>query len=470
MGFIYFVMVSINKNNNNHRDLNKLDVAVAGSSGLVAGLGASTAMGLIGKVYAKKVLFNQPVMFSEEAEHFKKLQDYTEKVAKIYDSNSDLAEVLNKLKNTGKDKKEFINSAYAIYTSKEVKEASQYSDEFINLGRNARSSSMSDDELIKHSENLLSNKQLNKKEKYLLTEFLKDPSKRKEIFSIEKMDFLAINKNLLKLSLNVVIDPQLRVLANQMSDENNLKSKGVSYLFGGPEIYEQSKQQTLSNIQTQEQESLKKLESSEKNAIVKKIKTITIKIKNRLTTLKITKIYDELIKGTNAFHFAKNHQVMVPLLTGKKEAIFHELGHAINSTKSKNAGKMITFLKHKLPAFAFTSVLLSSLFLKKSKDSNKKKGIITKTREFIKNNIIILSLVISTPKLFEEGLASLKAVKFLKDKVTPQQLKNIKITSFTSWGSYGIGALSIALALKFSVWISDKIQSAKQNTITTLNN
>lgn len=456
------MITKINTNNNNRKDVNKLDVALAGSSGLISGLGAAATMGTVGKVYYKKVLLNQPVMFNEEAEHFKKLQEYLEKVIKVYDPNSDLTKILNNLKNTGEGKQELINSAYAIYNSNEAKEARLYSDEFLNIGRIANSSSISDEELIKHSENLLQNKQLNQKEKDILTEFLEDPTKRKNVFSFEKINFFKIYKSLSILSQNVIISPKLITLANQMSDKYNLKGKGITYMFGSPERYEQIKQEVIANIKTQEEKILKEIDASNKNNIVKKINKIAIKLNNKRAISKITRTYTQLINGTNAFYFPGTKIARVPLFSSKREAIFHELGHSINNIKSKNINKMITFLKHKLPFWAFTSILLSSVFLKKSNDVDKRKGIITKTREFIKNNIASIALVVSAPKLLEEGIASTRGVKFLKGKVTPQQLKNIKIKSLTSLGSYGINALTTALALKFAVWISDKIQTAKQ--------
>jgi len=456
-------MININTNNNN-RDLNKLDIAIAGASGLTGALGACSTMGIIGKVYSNKVLQNQPVMFSEEPEHFNALQEYAEKVAKIYDSNPDLAEILNKLKKSGKEKQDLINSAYVIYNSNEAKEARTYSNEFLNLGKIAHTKAISDEELISHSKNLLEKIELNKKEKDLLTNLLKDPGNRKNILPLEKVNFLKIYKSLSILSQNVIISPKLLALAYQMSDEHNLKSKGVSYLFGTPEKYEQFKKQAISNIKTKEQEELKTLDDSSRGNIIKKIKAFTIKFKSKRAISKITKTYDHLINGTNAFYSSETKIAKVPMLSCKREAIFHELGHSINYTKSKNISKMLMLLKHKFPVWGFTSVLLSSVFIKKQKMNKEEKRPITKVREFVKNNIMSFAIAISAPNLFEEGLASMRAIKFLKGKVTQQQLKNIKIKSFTSWGSYVINALTIALTFKFATFLSDKIQSAKLNS------
>ena len=265
-----------------------------------------------------------------------------------------------------------------------------------------------------------------------------------------------------KLSENIIINPQLRVLAQQMSNEHGLTDKGISYSFGSPKYYEKLKEDFISDTKNKEQKAINEIENSDKSKIIKKIKIGLTKLKNKINISKVTKIYTQLIHGTNAFYFPKSKKALLPLLSDKQEAVFHEFGHAITSTKTKNAGKIISFLRHKFQPKAIFAVLLLSAFSKNAEDADKKRGTVRKIIDIVKNNIMAISLAIYSPMLIDEGLASYRAVKFLKGKVTAKQLNAIKSKSFTSWGSYGLKVISTALVLKFAVWVSDKIKIAKQ--------
>lgn len=303
---------------------------------------------------------------------------------------------------------------------------------------------------------------MTEKDASILNDFLKNPAERHNVFDPIKINSLKTYKDLHGLSQNVCINPKLVALAKQMSDETGLTDKGYTYSFGTPDYYEKIKKLSLQEVKDSTEVKLKELEPLEKDNAGKKIykifNTALIKAKSRKTTRRINKNYDQLIKGTNAFYFHKAKTAMVPVLTSRNEGIFHELGHAINSTFRKNR----KYVKS-IPYLATSTILLSSIFLKKQNHADKEKSPVTKVREFVKNNIIPISLAISIPKLLEEGSASLRSLKFLKGKITSQQFKNIKGFSIAAWTGYAIKALSVALTLKFGVWISDQIQSAKQN-------
>ncbi len=145
----------------------------------------------------------------------------------------------------------------------------------------------------------------------------------------------------------------------------------------------------------------------------------------------------------------------------KKDAVFHELGHAINQNVNPKLTKVIAFLKHKFPIYAIPTVLVSSLFVNNSKKPESQ-GFLYKIRKIVKDNILLVSLAIGVPKLIEEGMASINGIKFAKGKITAEQLKNLKIRSLKAWSTYGFSALVTALALKGGVMVCDYIQKNMQ--------
>lgn len=454
--------VDKNKNSNN---ITTKTTLVAGTAGYIASQGINIETNQLMKIYKNKVLNNQPVMFNDEEKYFQELINNVKVLNEKYPQVTRFSDMLESLKNTEPSTKNFIEKAYSIYNSKEVIDSKKYSSDFIKLGIMANKETP-DEKLICFANQLLTVTKISKEEKEILTAFINNPTQKKNLFNLSKICEICANRNLLSSSLNVLVNPELLSLAKKMLTDNNLDKRGVGYSFSTPDGANVSREKIIEELKTSKNNMLEKLNNKKPENIFSKI---YIKIKKGKTKSKFEKAiksknssFNMIVNGTNAFYLSGLKKVFVPVLTEKREAIFHELGHAINYNISSNLSKWISFLKHKFPNYALPVITISSLFLKKTDSSDAQKdSVIHKIRKAVKNNIMVVSLLISSPKLIEEGIASVRAMKFLRGKVSTKQLQNAGIKHLTSWGSYGLNALFIAIGLKFGVWVSDKIQTAK---------
>lgn len=459
--------IHANDNSDNKHKLKNSDVLVAGTCGGVSSVGFAKILNSSSNNVYNSMKKHAPMMFSEEKEYFQTFINYMENICKDENSDTDLKNILEKLKNTGESKKELIQTAYEIFDSPIIRDSRNYLVEFLNLSKASQKLNFSDKLLIASCENLLKDKKLYPNERALLEMIKENPTKRKDLPSIKKLESISVNRRITNFAQDVIINPKLVKLANQILIEEGLQDKGIRHVFGTPRYYSDLKNITLNKIKTNLEQNLEKIKIEENDSFIqktlKKIKIIKIKRESARASKAWTKKYNSWINGTNATYLPKSKFAYLPIMTRSKEAFAHELGHGAIYTINKNLAEFLLFSRGKLQKYVLIPTVISSLFLKKSDDENKN-GKIKKFRNFLKNNIGTIALAVSAPKLLDEGLASVKAINFLKNRVTPKQLMNQKINLLLSFSTYLSGAVILASALKFGVWVSDKIQEAKQKS------
>ena len=187
------------------------------------------------------------------------------------------------------------------------------------------------------------------------------------------------------------------------------------------------------------------------------------KIKNEIQTgnKKVTNyfrpLFETIGKAENAMYHPKT-KCMYGNSDKISLALFHEMGHAINSNckgwKNIIAKSRIAFLPL-VPA-----ILLTSLFKKKKADGEQPKGTMDRITTFVKNNCGILAFASMLPTVAEEGLASINANKLAKSvNMNAALRKNMNKCNTKAFGTYVLSAISLGLATKFGVWVKDKIAS-----------
>lgn len=164
---------------------------------------------------------------------------------------------------------------------------------------------------------------------------------------------------------------------------------------------------------------------------------------------------DELISGNiegggkQLFEAYKNGKGKIGINeedVGRPSAIAHELGHAIDQTEggvgSKIRNSMDSVDKAALPTSATTG-LLSGINSERLARKGKKEGLISKHSSWA------VPVLMNTPILINEAVASRKGYKVLKDAgATKDQLKNARNTMIGAYGSYAsrtIGDVGVGL-------------------------
>lgn len=150
------------------------------------------------------------------------------------------------------------------------------------------------------------------------------------------------------------------------------------------------------------------------------------------------------------------------IFTSKPASVLHEIGHAIN----KNTNFLTKIPRHLSlisKGALIPLAILTAIFTQKPKKADAEqttnKSSFAKLKEFVHNNIGITVAGLSLPLLVEEGLASIRAAKFVNDsdvlsKTTKNQHnKVLKI----AYGSYLIGTTVLASVASLTVFVKDKI-------------
>lgn len=173
-------------------------------------------------------------------------------------------------------------------------------------------------------------------------------------------------------------------------------------------------------------------------------------------------------QGRNAFFTYNNvvniitKEVLIPKnIIGLPERefslpAFHEIGHAANNHLSK-IGKALQ--KSRALSMVYLPFAISMIALSKIKKSpeQKPKGTMDKTTTFIENNAGKLTFLATLPMLIEEGMASIKGIKFAEKAGLPKELlakviKANKIAYLTYLGT--------ALAASIGIYLGVKVKNA----------
>lgn len=165
--------------------------------------------------------------------------------------------------------------------------------------------------------------------------------------------------------------------------------------------------------------------------------------------------------------FAEVDSVFDPIsnkiYTVKSSMLLHEIGHAIN----KNAS-LLTRLPKTLKlvsGFLIPLTILNALFTQKpsksESDGQEHKSAFKKLRDFTHRHIGLTVAGLFIPTLVEEGLASVRAIKFanaskvMSEAMKNQHNKNLKM----AYGTYLFTALVAGLTAKLAVFVKDKVSS-----------
>lgn len=138
-------------------------------------------------------------------------------------------------------------------------------------------------------------------------------------------------------------------------------------------------------------------------------------------------------RGENAFYADGLKLAVAP--KSKPSLILHELGHAINAGK----GKFMRFLQKSrgyVSAVPTALLMLNGIFARKDDKPN-----------FIERNAGLIGFASFLPTIAEEGIASLKGLKYAK-KLKGVNLSPLKRNYFFAWMTYVIAGLGLGVAAK----------------------
>lgn len=146
-------------------------------------------------------------------------------------------------------------------------------------------------------------------------------------------------------------------------------------------------------------------------------------------------------RGENAFYADGLKLAVAP--ESKPSLILHELGHAINAGK----GKFMRFLQK---SRGYVSAVPATLLMLKGLFGNK-----DDKPDFIERNAGKIGFLAFLPTIIEEGIASLRGLKYAK-KLKGVNLSTLKRNYFFAWMTYVIAGLGLAVGAKQALLESKK--------------
>ena len=187
--------------------------------------------------------------------------------------------------------------------------------------------------------------------------------------------------------------------------------------------------------------------------------------KLKLRTFKgIFAVIDSALWGSNAFaHGKKVHinsesymNVMLP----------HELGHVKNNI-SFGFGKFLQVTRHALAmnpmCYLPLFILGVAAFRDKKNDGEKSESTIGKGLDFVKDNCVGLTAATQIPTLAEEGLASAKGLKMVKNYVKPNEFKMLRGAMGKAWWTYFCGAAAFTGMVFVANTVKNSVSSLSKN-------
>lgn len=165
---------------------------------------------------------------------------------------------------------------------------------------------------------------------------------------------------------------------------------------------------------------------------------------------------DVVCNGKNAFYIPKMKLALAP--ESKALLILHEVGHAVNC-KNAVVKNLLQVSRH-VPGIAFPVLMFTSLVHKKQ-ENNENKSLVTKGLDFVKDQAAGLTFLSFVPMLFDEALASGRALKFAKGKLKKSVFNNLAKNYTAAFLTYLGAAVATSLAVKFAAFAKDKIENSK---------
>ena len=168
----------------------------------------------------------------------------------------------------------------------------------------------------------------------------------------------------------------------------------------------------------------------------------------------------DVSEGQNAFFHTASKNIYV---NNDKMgfSVFHEMGHAVNAN-STTGKKILSYGRH-FTAFMVPILLATALIKKRKPENEAEPNNVKRKKNFLKDNIGLITFGCLTPTLVEEGLASINGAKLAKNVLNPEQLRKLNITNAKAWSTYFVGAVLASVLAQFAVKIKDKLVEPKQN-------
>lgn len=174
----------------------------------------------------------------------------------------------------------------------------------------------------------------------------------------------------------------------------------------------------------------------------------------------------EMKNGCNAcFYNDKNTQKVIISNNGGYSMAYHELGHAKNFNSKNIFMKTLVKARNLTPmgiSVVAPIALAVAMFHKVDKTkSEKDKGKVEKTLDFVANHAGKLTLASYLPMVAEEGIASAKGIKMAKKYLSPEQISKLKVTYSKAGMTYVAMAAVISGAVGAASYIKNKIANKK---------
>ena len=159
-------------------------------------------------------------------------------------------------------------------------------------------------------------------------------------------------------------------------------------------------------------------------------------------------------RGRNACYYPCFSQVLVNK-EKKANAVFHELGHAINSKGSgfKNLLANTRGKAVKLMPFVFGISMLTP----KNREENPENNNIYKALLLFKKYSGLILSACMLPMVMEEGMASINAKKLGKEVLSPELYKKMNNMNLKAFCSYFLLMVFAGAGLTFANYVKDKI-------------
>lgn len=250
--------------------------------------------------------------------------------------------------------------------------------------------------------------------------------------------------------------------AERMANEANLYQKG----FKGIKIVDVSSKDKIT--QATKAFTAEIVKSIKEGSVFKKIKFGSFCILKKITDFSYTLIgknvkFELKTKANNCVKYGGYNPICNNVISGSTSSLLHEVGHAIN--KNKNFLTRIPSRLAMMSTVLLTPLaILTAMFHKKDKNQNpENKSFLTKTMDFIKDNTGLTIAGLSLPLLAEEGMASLRAVKFANKStlMTEAVKKAHSKLLLMAFGTYAAGAVVLTAMAKTAVWVKDKITNGE---------
>ena len=170
-------------------------------------------------------------------------------------------------------------------------------------------------------------------------------------------------------------------------------------------------------------------------------------LKNQLPSLADN--LDVVAQGKNAFYSSLHDLAVAPKI--RPSSILHELGHAINSEKSK----FFKALQNLRIVGAFAPMAVA--FLNKITGGNK-----DGKESFIEKHAGIIGFGAFLPTIIEEGMASFRGIKAAKKILPKANLGALKKNYFFAWMTYFLAGIATGVLSKLA--IAEQKQKTKIQT------